>query len=93
MGLDSHADFDGTRKENFPSKESIGPELGHEEILYNRWPREALMLYLSAHAISTFKISIQPPIFEYSLITQIHKLPVLRNLHLIHLAKGRNKLL
>ena len=63
MGWDSHADFDGTRKANFASKESIGPELGHEEILYNPWPREALMLYLSAHAVSTFKILIQPTPF------------------------------
>ena len=63
MGWDSHADFDGTRKANFASKESIGPELGHEEILYNPLPREAQMLYPSAHAISTFKILIQPTPF------------------------------
>nr|ACU16094.1 unknown [Glycine max] len=54
-----HADFDGTRKENFPSKESIGPELGHEEILYNRWPREALMLYLSCQREKQAVVTLQ----------------------------------
>jgi len=50
MGWDSRAGV-GLRKTKFASKESTGPELGHEEILYSPWPREALMLYLSAHAV------------------------------------------
>jgi len=56
MGWDSRDDVGGVRETNFASKESTGPELGHEEILYNPWPREALMLYLSAHAAVAINI-------------------------------------
>jgi len=77
MGWDSRAAVGGVRKTGFASKESTGPELGHEEILYIPWPREAPMLYLSAHAVSINTQNLNS-INPFS----IYKTPILKTLTL-----------
>lgn len=71
MGWDSRAGVRGVTMTSFASKESTGPQLGREETLYIPWPREAPMLYLSAHAVSinTQNLNSVNPVFNRPLAT------------------------